>query len=77
MTDEELFGIAGLWRTHEAVGEACTMLTVEPGPDVAPYHNRQIVIVPRADWHRWLDGSAPAGEVLRPCPAGTLRVGRA
>lgn len=25
---EELFGIAGLWRTHETVGEACTMLTV-------------------------------------------------
>jgi putative SOS response-associated peptidase YedK len=77
VTDEELFGIAGLWRTHAEVGEACTMLTVEPGPDVAPYHNRQIVIVPRADWPRWLDGSAPAGEVLRPCPAGTLQVRRA
>jgi putative SOS response-associated peptidase YedK len=74
---EELFGIAGLWRTHDAVGEACTMLTVEPGPDVAPYHNRQIVIVPRADWGRWLDGSAPAGDVLRPSAAGTLHVRRA
>jgi putative SOS response-associated peptidase YedK len=75
--DEELFGIAGLWRTHAAVGEACTMLTVEPGPDVAPYHSRQIVIVPRADWGSWLDGSAPAADVLRPSAAGTLQVSRA
>lgn len=73
---EELFGIAGLWRTHEAVGEACTMLTVEPGPDIQPYHSRQIVIVPRADWAGWLDGSAPAGAVLRPSPAGTFSVRR-
>jgi putative SOS response-associated peptidase YedK len=73
---EDLFGIAGLWRTHETVGEACTMLTVEPGPDIAPYHSRQIVIVPRGDWQGWLDGSAPATEVLRPSPAGTFAVRR-
>jgi putative SOS response-associated peptidase YedK len=74
---EDLFGIAGLWRAHEAVGEACTMLTVEPGPDIAPYHNRQIVIVPREDWGRWLDGSGAEAEVLRPSPAGTFEVARA
>ncbi len=74
---EDLLGIAGLWRTHETVGEACTMLTVEPGPDIVPYHNRQIVIVPRAEWGRWIDGSAPASELLQPCPAGTLEVRRA
>lgn len=76
MAGEDLFGIAGLWRTHEAVGEACTMLTVEPGPDVAPYHSRQIVIVPRSDWAGWLDGSAAAAEVLKPNPAGTFAVER-
>ena len=74
---EELFGIAGLWRTHEVVGEACTMLTVEPGPDVAPYHNRQIVIVPREQWRRWLDGSGPAADALQPSLAGMLEVRRA
>jgi putative SOS response-associated peptidase YedK len=74
---EPLFGIAGLWRTHETVGEACTMLTAEPGPDIAPYHSRQIVIVPRADWGGWLDGSAPAAELMRPSPAGTFDVARA
>ena len=74
---EQWFCIAGLWRAHEAVGEAFTMLTTEPGPDVAPYHSRQVAVLPRADWRAWLDGSAPARELLRPPPAGTLEVRRA
>jgi putative SOS response-associated peptidase YedK len=73
---EDFFGIAGLWRTDPKVGEACTMLTVEPGPDVAPYHNRQVALIEPADWRRWLDASAPAGALLRPSPAGTLAVAR-
>ena len=75
------FGIAGLWRTHPQVpthgGEAFTMLTCPPGDDIAPFHSRQIVIVPRADWGRWLDGSAPAAEICRPLPAGSLAVASA
>ena len=74
---ESWFCIAGLWRPDPKVGEAFTLLTTEPGPDVAPYHNRQIVIVPRPLWRRWLDGSAPAEEVLGPSSAGTLAVARA
>ena len=35
MRDEPWFCIAGLWRKSD-VGEACTMLTLSPGPDVAP-----------------------------------------
>jgi len=71
---EDFFCIAGIWRTNPAVGEACTMLTAEPGPDVAPYHGRQIVVLERADWASWLDGSAPAADLLRPSPAGTFEV---
>jgi putative SOS response-associated peptidase YedK len=74
---EDMFGIAGLWRTDPKVGEACTMLTVEPGADIAPYHNRQIAIVDPADWRRWLDASAPAAALLKPSPAGTFAVTRA
>jgi putative SOS response-associated peptidase YedK len=74
---EDVLGIAGLWRTDAQVGEACTMLTVEPGPDVAPYHNRQIAVIDRADWRGWLDASAPAGVLLKPSPAGTFEVARA
>lgn len=73
-TSEDLFCIAGIWRTDAKVGEACTMLTVEPGPDVAPYHDRQIVVLERDDWRRWLEAGAPAAELLKPSPAGTFEV---
>jgi putative SOS response-associated peptidase YedK len=36
------------------------MLTMPPGPDIAPYHNRQIAILDRADWAAWLDPSISA-----------------
>jgi len=71
---EPMLGIAGLIRDTPGVGQAFTMLTTEPGPDVAPYHNRQVAVLRSADWRGWLDGSVPAGELLKPCAAGTLTV---
>ena len=71
---EDWFCIAGLWRREESVGEAYTMLTTEPGPDVAPYHNRQVAVLPRERWSAWLDGSGSARDLLGPCPAGSLEV---
>jgi len=68
------FAIAGLWRTDPGVGEAFTMLTTEPGVDVRPYHNRQVVVLAPADFARWLDPSVPAREVLQPSPPGSLDV---
>jgi putative SOS response-associated peptidase YedK len=50
------------------------MLTLEPGPDVAPYHNRQIAILDRADWAAWLDPSISAKDILKPLRAGSLIV---
>lgn len=72
--DEPLFCIAGIWRDHPEVGPAFTMLTMEPGPDVAPYHSRQIVILERDHWADWLDPTVPAAEVLKALPAGSLQV---
>ena len=69
-----MLGIAGLTRTDPAVGEAFTMLTTEPGPDVAPYHGRQIAVLPPEQWTAWLDPAVPAGELLQPLPAGSLAV---
>lgn len=74
LKDRPLFAVAGLVRTDEKVGEAWTMLTTEPGPDVRPYHNRQIVVVPPEDFARWLDPAVPARDVLKPLPAGSLEV---
>ena len=72
----EWFCIAGLWRTDPKVGEAWTMLTTEPGPDIAPYHDRQIVLLSPPDYGRWLTGAAPATELCRPLPVGSLEVAR-
>lgn len=77
MADHPWFCVAGIWRTHPEVGEAFTMLTTEPGPDVAPYHSRQVVVLGRDQWMRWLDPATPAEDVLRPAPVGSLQVERA
>ena len=71
---DEMLGIAGLVRSTPEVGEAFTMLTTEPGPDVAPYHNRQVAVLPPDNWKAWLDGSVPARDLLKPLPEGTLTV---
>jgi putative SOS response-associated peptidase YedK len=72
--DEPMIGIAGLFRNAAGIGEAFTMLTTEPGPDVAPYHSRQIAVLPLSQWSAWLDASMPAAELLKPLPGGSLNV---
>jgi len=72
--DGEMIGIAGLVRDMPGAGEAFTMLTTPPGADVAPYHGRQIALLPPGEWRSWLDHSLPARDLLGPCPAGTLAV---
>lgn len=72
---EDWFCFAGLWRPASGdIPEAFTLLTTEPGPDVAPYHDRQIVILERADWAAWLDLTKTEAELLRPLPEGSLQV---
>lgn len=72
--DEPWFCVAGIWRTDPTIGEAFTMLTVEPGPDVGPCHSRQIAVLPRLRWADWLDHSVSAKTILGPLPAGSLDV---
>jgi putative SOS response-associated peptidase YedK len=62
------FAIAGFIRD-----DRFTLLTCDPGPDMAPYHDRQIGILPREHWAAWLDMSGPQPPVA-PLPAGTLKV---
>lgn len=68
------FAIAGLVRENADVGEAFTLLTVPPGPDVMPYHQRGVAVLQPDKWHAWLDGSAPCLDVLGPSEAGSLTV---
>jgi putative SOS response-associated peptidase YedK len=73
MRDHPWFCIAGIWRDSPA-GEAFTMLTMDAGPDVAPYHHRQIIPLARHQWADWLDPAVPAADVLRWLPEGSLPV---
>jgi putative SOS response-associated peptidase YedK len=67
LAGRNLFFIAGIVKEG-----AWAMLTTEPGPDVAPYHNRQIVVLPPERAGAWLFDAAP--ELLAPLPAGSLTV---
>ncbi|MDG2520551.1 SOS response-associated peptidase family protein [Caulobacter segnis] len=64
------FGIAGIVREG-----AFTLLTCEPGADVAPYHKRQVVLLFGDQMVDWLHGGAEA-DLLLPTPAGRLQVER-
>jgi len=68
------FCIAGIYRNSPEVGEAFTMLTIPPGPDIAPYHDRQIVVLPPDRWAHWLDPHVPAQDILTALPQGSLEV---
>ena len=71
------FGIAGIVRADPQNGEAFSLLTCPPGPDVARYHNRQVVVLSPEDCFAWLDPARAAAEFTRPLPAGSLDVARA
>jgi len=73
-SDEDWFCFAGLWRPMAAGGEAFTLLTTEPSPDVAPIHDRQMVVLERCDWSAWLEQTGNGADLLRALPEGSLRV---
>jgi putative SOS response-associated peptidase YedK len=74
------FAFAGLWDlavTADGPVESCTILTSAAGDEMAPYHSRQPVILPRDGWMRWLDLSADPTPLFAPGPSGTLSVAQA
>lgn len=67
MAGEDWFWIAGI------VKEGCfTLLTTEPGEDVKPFHDRQIVTLAPEAGMDWLTLSRPQPQILRAGPAGSL-----
>jgi len=76
MNDHNWFCIAGIWREHAEAGEAFSMLTMDAGEEISPYHHRQIIPLARDQWLDWLNPNVPAGDVLRHLPNGSLSVTR-
>lgn len=75
---EDWFGIAGVCRS--ATGdwpESFSLLTCAPGEDIEPYHPRQMVVLRRTDFVRWLDPEADVADLLSPLPAGSLDIEKA
>jgi putative SOS response-associated peptidase YedK len=69
-----VMAIASLWSEAEDGGLSFTLLTTTPGPDIEPYHDRQVCVLPPADWAAWLFLTRPEDELLKPLPAGALEV---
>jgi putative SOS response-associated peptidase YedK len=69
LVDAPAFWIAGIIRD-----DAFAMLTTTPGPDIAPYHDRQVVLLEPSRAMEWLDLTTPEASLLRALPAGRLAV---
>ena len=64
--------LAAVWRAGE--GDAFSLLTTGPGPDVAPYHTRGVIPVPVEHWADWLFSDVYPADLVAPPPAGRLAV---
>lgn len=72
MADGSWFWVAGVIKDG-----AWAMLTTEPGPDIAPYHDRQIVLLRPDAAMDWLGLNRPETDLLRPSPQHSLNVRKA
>ena len=77
LKDRHMFTVAGqdwFWIAGVVKDGCFSLLTTEPGPDVKPYHSRQIVTLTPEAGLDWLTLARPEAEILRPGPADTLSV---
>jgi putative SOS response-associated peptidase YedK len=82
LTDDGLFGFAGLWdkwRTPNGESlETCSILTTDANEVLRHMHDRMPVILHSDDYDLWLDEDVRKqdlrGELLRPYPAAEMNV---
>jgi len=77
LKDQHFFALKGhdwFWIAGIVKHNAFAMLTTEPGPDMEPYHDRQICVLPPEAGTDWLKLTKPESELLQPSPRGTLTV---
>lgn len=76
LKDQHLFTLKGeewFWVAGIVKHGAFTMLTAAPGPDIAPFHDRQICLVRPELGMDWLLYDHPE-KLLKALPAGSLEV---
>jgi putative SOS response-associated peptidase YedK len=69
MKGEECFWVAGVVKD-----DCFAMPTTAPGPDIGPFHDRQICLLPPHAWMDWLHLTRETNQLFVPLPAGTLDV---
>jgi putative SOS response-associated peptidase YedK len=66
-------GIWQMWGAGEARMPTCAIVTTEAGPDIAPIHHRQPVILDQDAWPLWLgEAGTGARQYLKATPRGGL-----
>ena len=72
-------GLYEVWSPHEDADPAerlwtCTVITTEAADDTGQIHDRTPLLVPPADWSRWLDPTVedPGPHLLVPAVSGAL-----
>lgn len=74
-TPGRLFCFAAMWRMPSRYWPASyATLTLDAGPDAAPFGERQMAVLFEEDWGHWLAGAKPEHLLLVPPPAGTFAV---
>lgn len=72
MIDQPVFGIAcKFWRGQGNQSDDFAMLTTSPSGDIAPWHDRQIVLLAPGTWKQWLAGPE-VNSLLHALPAETI-----
>ena len=58
LPDQDVFAVAGLWRSSPEWGDVFTVVMVDGHPQMAAVHDRMPLILSRAAQAYWLNGSA-------------------
>jgi len=79
MKDGKPFGIGGLWENWKepTSGEwirTFVVITTDANELVAQIHNRMPLILAPSDYARWLSNEPDPRDLLRPFPAGPMRM---
>ncbi len=79
MKDSSPFGLGGLWENWKepASGEwirTFAVITTDANALVAEIHDRMPLILAPGDYARWLSDKPDPNELMRPFPAGDMRM---
>ncbi len=73
---EEVFALAGIWRESPEWGDAYSMVMTSAYGVVRDVHDRMPVIVAKADWEGWIEGSVEEAMTLCRPYEGSIEVER-